>query len=158
MGERRSRLRSSQWFGPDDLNGVIHRGWMRAQGFSGTVFTEDRPVIGIVNTWSEVANCNAHLRNLAEAVKRGVWRAGGFPLELPAMSLSEPLMKPTTMLYRNLLAMEAEESLRANPLDAAVLLSSCDKTTPALMMAAASADIPADLVDRRADAARSQRP
>ena len=116
---------------------------MRAQGFSGTVFSEDRPVIGIVNTWSEVTSCNAHLRSLAEAVKRGVWRAGGFPLELPAMSLSEPLMKPTTMLYRNLLAMEAEESLRANPLDAAVLLSGCDKTTPALLMAAASADIPA---------------
>lgn len=143
MGERDSRLRSSRWFGPDDLNGVLHRGWMRAQGFSGSVFTGERPVIGIVNTWSEVTNCNAHLRNLAEAVKRGVWRAGGVPLELPAMSLSEPLMKPTTMLYRNLLAMEAEESLRANPLDAAVLLSGCDKTTPGLLMAAASADIPA---------------
>ncbi len=143
MGEPRAPLRSARWFAPDDLNGVIHRGWMRSQGFSGTVFSDGRPVIGIVNTWSEVTNCNAHLRELAEAVKRGVWRAGGLPLELPAMSLSEPLMKPTTMLYRNLLAMEAEESLRANPLDAAVLLSGCDKTTPALLMAAVSADLPA---------------
>ncbi len=146
MGEGRRPLRSSRWFAPDDLNGVIHRGWMRSQGFSGAVFSEGRPVIGILNTWSEVTNCNAHLRDLAEAVKRGVWRAGGVPLELPAMSLSEPLMKPTTMLYRNLLAMEAEESLRANPFDAAVLLSGCDKTTPALLMAAASADIPAILL------------
>jgi L-arabonate dehydrase len=146
MGDRRVRLRSSKWFAPDDLNGVIHRGWIRAEGFADSVFADGRPVIGILNTWSEVANCNAHLRELAGAVKRGVWRAGGFPLELPAMSLSEPLMKPTTMLYRNLLAMEAEESLRANPLDAAVLLSGCDKTTPGLLMAAASADIPAILL------------
>ncbi len=142
MVDRHAPLRSSRWFGTDDLNGLIHRGWTRAQGFSARVF-DGRPVIGIVNTWSEVANCNAHLRDLAGAVKRGVWRAGGFPLELPAMSLSEPLMKPTTMLYRNLLAMEAEESIRANPFDAVVLLAGCDKTTPALLMAAASADIPA---------------
>lgn len=132
MAERRAPLRSAQWFGSDDLNGIIHRGWTRAQGFAHDVF-DGRPVIGIVNSWSEVANCNAHLRDVAAAVKRGVWRAGGFPLEMPAMSLSEPLMKPTTMLFRNLLAMEVEDTIRAYPLDAVVLLSSCDRTTPAML-------------------------
>src|SRR5664280_1216257 len=100
MTEERTGLRSREWFGGDDLNGVIHRGWMRSEGLSGAMF-DGRPVIGVIDSWSEAANCNAHLRGLAEAVKRGVLRAGGLPLEVPAMSLSEPLMKPTTMLYRN---------------------------------------------------------
>ena len=145
MTEERTGLRSREWFGGDDLNGVIHRGWMRSEGLSGAMF-DGRPVIGVIDSWSEAANCNAHLRGLAEAVKRGVLRAGGLPLEVPAMSLSEPLMKPTTMLYRNLLAMEVEELIRAYPFDAVVLLSSCDKTTPGMLMGAASADLPAILI------------
>jgi dihydroxy-acid dehydratase len=107
---------------------------------------DGRPVIGIASTWSELVPCNAHLNRVAEAVKRGVWQAGGFPLEFPAMGLGEPLMRPTAMFYRNLLAMEAEELLRANPLDGVVLLSGCDKTTPGLLMAAASVDLPAIMV------------
>ena len=105
-----------------------------------------RPVIGICNSWSELVNCNVHLRGLAESVKRGVLQAGGFPLEFPVMSLGESLMKPTTMLYRNLMAMDVEESIRAYPLDGVVLLTGCDKTNPASIMGAASADIPALVV------------
>ncbi|MGP4115514.1 dihydroxy-acid dehydratase, partial [Streptomyces sp. 4N509B] len=122
-----------------------HRSWMRNQGFGPEVF-DGRPVIGIANSFSELTPCNAHLRELAEAVKRGVWEGGGLPLEFPVMSLGETLMRPTTMLYRNLLAMEAEETMRANPLDAVVLLSGCDKTTPGLLMAAASVDLPAVMI------------
>ena len=107
---------------------------------------EDKPVIGICNSWSELNNCNAHLRTVAEAVKRGVWAAGGFPLEFPTISLGEMFMRPTTMLYRNLMAMDVEESIRANPIDGVVLLCGCDKTTPAQLMGAASADIPAIMV------------
>ena len=107
---------------------------------------ENRPVIGICNSWSELNNCNAHLRTVAEAVKRGVWRAGGFPLEFPTISLGEMFMKPTSMLYRNLMSMDVEESIRANPVDGVVLLCGCDKTTPAQLMGAASADIPAIVV------------
>ncbi len=103
-------------------------------------------MVGIANSWSELTNCNAHLRQVADAVKRGVWSAGGFPVEFPTISLGEVLMKPTTMLFRNLMAMDVEECLRAYPLDAAVLLSGCDKTTPAMLMGAASADIPAVMV------------
>ncbi|MBX7266188.1 dihydroxy-acid dehydratase [Micromonospora sp. Llam7] len=138
-------LRSGQWFGADGRNGFIHRSWMRNQGFADDVF-DGRPVIGIATTWSELTPCNAHLRELAESVKRGVWESGGLPLEFPAMSLGEPLMRPTTMLYRNLLAMEAEELIRANPLDGVVLLSGCDKTTPGLLMGAASVDLPTLLI------------
>ena len=138
-------LRSQAWFGPNDHWGLMHRAWLRAEGFSERVF-DDKPVIGICNSWSELNNCNAHLRQVAEAVKRGVWEAGGFPLEFPTMSLGEILMKPTTMLYRNLMAMEVEESIRAYPLDGVVLLCGCDKTTPAQLMGAASADIPAIMV------------
>ncbi|MEV4454870.1 IlvD/Edd family dehydratase [Microbispora sp. NPDC049633] len=134
-------LRSQEWFGAEGRNGFIHRSWMRNQGFADDVF-DGRPVIGIASTWSELTPCNAHLRDLAESVKRGVWESGGLPLEFPAMSLGEPLMRPTTMLYRNLLAMEAEELIRANPLDGVVLLSGCDKTTPGLLMGAASVDLP----------------
>jgi dihydroxy-acid dehydratase len=122
-----------------------HRAWMRSQGFSSEVF-DGRPVIGIATTWSELAPCNVHLHRVAESVKRGVWQAGGFPLEFPAMALGETLLRPTAMLYRNLLAMEAEELMRANPLDGVVLLSGCDKTTPGLLMAASSVGLPALMV------------
>jgi L-arabonate dehydrase len=138
-------LRSRNWFGRQDLDGFVHRSWLKTEGFSDLVF-DGRPVIGIANSWSELTNCNAHLRQVAEAVKRGVWSAGGFPLEFPTISLGEVLMKPTTMLFRNLMAMDVEECLRAYPLDAVVLLSGCDKTTPAMLMGAASADIPAIMV------------
>lgn len=134
-------LRSADWFAAPGRNGFIHRSWMRNQGFAPDVF-DSKPVIGIASTWSELTPCNAHLRLLAESVKRGVWEAGGFPLEFPAMSLGESIMRPTTMLYRNLLAMEVEESIRANPLDGVILLSGCDKTTPGLLMGAASVDLP----------------
>jgi len=139
------KLRSRDWFGKDDRWGMAHRAWLRSEGVSRRVF-DGKPVIGICNSWSELNNCNAHLRTVAEAVKRGVWEAGGFPLEFPTISLGEMLMKPTTMLYRNLMAMDVEESIRANPLDGVVLLCGCDKTTPAQLMGAASADIPAVMV------------
>ena len=129
------------WFGEGGRNGFIHRSWMRSQGFSNEVF-DGRPVIGICNTWSELTPCNAHLRRVAEAVKRGVWQAGGFPLEFPVMSLGETMLRPTAMLFRNLLSMDVEESLRGNPVDAAVLLTGCDKTTPGSVMGAASVDLP----------------
>ena len=115
---------------------------------------DGRPVIGICNTWSEITPCNAHLREIAEYVKRGVWKAGGLPLEFPAMSLGETQMRPTAMLFRNLLAMEVEESIRGNPIDAVVLLGGCDKTTPGQLMGAASVDLPTMIVSRRTDAER----
>jgi len=127
------------------MHGFIHRSWVRAEGFTPEVF-DGRPVIGIANSYSELTPCNSHLRRVAEAVKRGVWQAGGFPLEFPTMSLGEPLLRPTAMLFRNLMAMEVEESVRANPLDGVVLLSGCDKTTPAMLMGAASVDLPAIMV------------
>ena len=138
-------LRSRAWFASEGRNGFLHRSWLRSEGFTPEVF-DGRPVIGIANSFSELAPCNAHLRQLADAVKRGVWQAGGFPLEFPTMSLGETLIRPTAMLYRNLMAMEVEESLRANPIDAVVMLSGCDKTTPAMLMGAASAGMPAILV------------
>ncbi len=139
------QLRSRNWFGRNDLDGFAHRSWLKTEGFSDLVF-DGRPVVGIANSWSELNNCNAHLRQVADAVKRGVWSAGGFPLEFPTISLGEVLMKPTTMLFRNLMAMDVEECIRAYPLDAVVLLSGCDKTTPAMLMGAASADVPALMV------------
>ena len=138
-------LRSRNWFAPKNLDGFMHRAYLKAEGFSDAVF-DGRPVIGICNSWSELNNCNAHLRQVAEAVKRGVWSAGGFPLEFPVISLGEILMKPTTMLFRNLMAMDVEECIRAYPLDSVVLLAACDKTTPAMLMGAASADVPAIMV------------
>jgi L-arabonate dehydrase len=138
-------LRSRNWFGRKDLDGFVHRSWIKAEGFSDEMF-DGRPVIGIANSWSELTNCNAHLRQVADAVKRGVLSAGGFPLEFPTISLGEILMKPTTMLFRNLMAMDVEECIRAYPLDGVVLLSGCDKTTPAMLMGAASADVPAIMV------------
>jgi dihydroxy-acid dehydratase len=137
--------RSAQWFGASGRGGMTYRGWMRSQGFTPEVF-DGRPVIGIATAWSELAPCNVHLHRVAESVKRGVWQAGGFPLEFPVMALGETLLRPTAMLYRNLLAMEAEELMRANPLDGVVLLSGCDKTTPGLLMAASSTDLPAVMV------------
>ncbi len=139
------RHRSAGWFQSEGRTGFIHRSWMRNQGFAPDIF-DGRPVIGIANTWSELTPCNAHLRGVADAVKRGVWEAGGLPLEFPAMSLGEPMMRPTTMLFRNLLAMEVEELLRANPLDGVVLLGGCDKTTPGLIMGAASVDLPTMMI------------
>ena len=137
----RLKLRSAAWFGRHDKYGFIARGWMRNQGIPSEMF-DGRPVIGICNTWSELTPCNAHLRGLAEHVKRGVLRAGGLPLEFPVMSLGESLMRPTTMLFRNLASMDVEETLRANPIDGVVLLAGCDKTTPSLLMGAASVDLP----------------
>src|SRR5439155_12294232 len=139
------RLRRRDWFGKNDRWGLAHRAWLRAEGFSSRDF-QNKPVIGICNSWSELNNCNAHLRTVAEAVKRGVLAAGGFPLEFPTISLGEVYMKPTTMLYRNLMAMDVEECIRAYPMDGVVLLCGCDKTTPAQLMGAASADIPAIVV------------
>ncbi|MCH2313798.1 MAG: dihydroxy-acid dehydratase [SAR202 cluster bacterium] len=137
--------RSREWFDTPELYGWLRRAAFKAEGFSESSY-EGKPIIGICNTWSELTHCNSHLRDLAESVKIGVWQAGGFPMEFPVMSLGEYNMKPTTMLYRNLLSMDVEESITANPLDGVVLLGGCDKTTPALLMGAASADIPAILV------------
>jgi dehydratase ilvD1 len=134
-------LRSQKSYGRKDKDGFIHRSWMKSQGLPADVF-DGRPVIGICNTWSELTPCNAGLRDLAEYVKRGVWEAGGLPLEFPAMSLGETQMRPTAMLFRNLLSMDVEESIRGNPIDAVVLLGGCDKTTPGQLMGAASVDLP----------------
>ena len=137
--------RSSEWFDRRDLDGFLHRSWMKSTGVTDEAF-RGRPVIGICNSWSELVNCNLHLRGLAQAVKRGVFQAGGFPVEFPVISLGESLMKPTTMLYRNLMAMDVEESIRSYPLDGVVLLTGCDKTNPASIMGAASANVPAIVV------------
>jgi L-arabonate dehydrase len=137
--------RSSKWFDRRDLDGFLHRSWMKATGVDDDSL-RGRPLIGICNSWSELVNCNVHLRDVAEAVKRGVLQAGGFPREFPVMSLGEALMKPTTMLYRNLMAMDVEESIRSYPLDGVVLLTGCDKTNPASVLGACSADIPAIVV------------
>lgn len=137
-----SNLRSAHWFAPHDLTGFIHRTAIQAEGFSRFAI-KDRPVVGIANSWSELVNCNIHFRLLADAVKRGVLLAGGLPLEFPTISLGESLMKPSAMQFRNLMAMDVEESIRAYPLDAIVLIGGCDKTVPAQLMGAASADVPA---------------
>ncbi len=138
-------LRSRQAYGKRDKDGFIHRSWMKSQGLPDDVF-DGRPVIGICNTWSEITPCNAHLRDIAESVKKGVWEAGGLPLEFPVTSLGETQMRPTAMLFRNLVAMDVEESLRGNPIDGVVLLGGCDKTTPAQLMGAASVDLPAMVI------------
>lgn len=135
------KLRSQDWFGRKGKDGFIYRAWMKNQGIPDDEF-RGKPVIGICNTWSELTPCNAHFRQLAESVKWGIIEAGGFPLEFPVMSLGETLMKPTAMLYRNLMSMTVEESIRANPLDGVVLLVGCDKTTPASVMGACSVNIP----------------
>ena len=141
MADEPRKYRSFHSYGKLDRDGFIHRSWMKAQGFPEDVF-DGRPVIGICNTWSELTPCNSHLREVAEYVKRGVWERGGLPLEFPAMSLGETQMRPTAMLFRNLLSMEVEESIRGNPIDGVVLLGGCDKTTPGQVMGAASVDLP----------------
>lgn len=141
MANEKPGYRSAAWFAKTDKDGFVHRSWMRNQGFPDHVF-DGRPVIGICSTWSELTPCNAHFRDIAEHVKRGVWEAGGFPLEFPVMSLGETNMRPTAMLFRNLVSIDVEESIRANPIDGVVLLCGCDKTTPSLVMGAASCNVP----------------
>ncbi len=142
MDEKKHPFRRSQgWFGKQDRDGFMHRSWIKNQGYPHDEF-DGRPVIGICNTWSELTPCNGHFRELAEFVKRGVYEAGGFPLEFPVMSLGETQLRPTAMLFRNLASMDVEESIRGNPIDGVVLLMGCDKTTPSLMMGAASCDLP----------------
>lgn len=142
MGSPKKPLRRSQeWFGREGKQGFYYRSWLKGLGLPNDMF-DGRPVIGICNTWSELTPCNSSFRELAEHVKRGVYEAGGFPLEFPVMSLGETQMRPTAMLFRNLASMDVEESIRANPIDGVVLLMGCDKTTPALMMGAASVNLP----------------
>lgn len=140
-----SELRSAGWFGRTGKDGFIYRAWLKKQGIPAHEL-QGKPIIGICNTWSELTPCNSHFRDLAEQVKKGVIEAGGYPLEFPVMSLGETLMKPTAMLYRNLVSMDVEESIRANPLDGVVLLCGCDKTTPALVMGACSVNLPTIVV------------
>src|SRR6266567_1974812 len=135
------KLRSQQWFGREGRVGFVYRSWIKNQGWPHDLF-DGRPIIGICNTWSELTPCNAHFREIAEFVKRGVWEAGGFPLEFPVMSLGETIIRPTAMLFRNLASMDVEESIRGNPIDGVVLLMGCDKTTPSLLMGAASCGLP----------------
>src|ERR1700749_2113477 len=139
------KLRSQQWFGKKGKDGFIYRAWMKNQGIPAHEL-QRKPVIGICTPWSELTPCNAHFRELAESVKHGIYEAGGFPVEFPVMSLGETLIKPTAMLYRNLVSMDVEESIRANPLDGVVLLCGCDKTPPALVMGAASVNLPTIVV------------
>jgi dihydroxy-acid dehydratase len=138
MEKKKRTLRSHSWFGKADRDGFMHRSWMK----NPDDLFDGRPVIGICNTWSELTPCNGHFRELAEFVKRGVYEAGGFPLEFPVMSLGETQLRPTAMLFRNLASMDVEESIRGNPIDGVVLLMGCDKTTPSLLMGAASCDVP----------------
>src|SRR5580692_1647883 len=137
----KTQLRSQDWFGKMDKMGFVYRSWMKNQGLPHHLF-DGRPVIGICNTWSELTPCNAHFRELAEYVKKGVYEAGGFPVEFPVMSLGESNLRPTAMLFRNLASMDVEESIRGNPIDGVILLCGCDKTTPALLMGAASCNVP----------------
>jgi dihydroxy-acid dehydratase len=142
MDPKKKPIRRSQaWFGGTDRDGFVHRSWIKNQGYPHDLL-DGRPVIGICNTWSELTPCNGHFRELAEFVKRGVYEAGGFPLEFPVMSLGETQLRPTAMLFRNLASMDVEESIRGNPIDGVVLLMGCDKTTPSLLMGAASCDLP----------------
>jgi len=141
MTETKRRYRSAGWFGNADKDGFVHRSHMKNEGLPPDLF-DGRPIIGICNTWSELTPCNAHFRGIAERVKRGVWESGGFPVEFPVTSTGESNMRPTAMLFRNLVSMDVEESIRANPVDGVVLLCGCDKTTPALVMGAASCDLP----------------
>ena len=141
----KKKLRSQDWFGGNDKMGFVHRSWLRNQGYPDDHF-RGKPVIGICNTWSDLTPCNGHLRELAQNVRYGILEAGGFPLEFPVMSLGETIMRPTTMLFRNLASMDVEESIRANPLDGVVLMTGCDKTTPSTVMGACSVDLPTIVV------------
>lgn len=145
MSTEKKKFRSADWFGKSDKMGFVHRSWLRNQGYPDDYF-RGKPVIGICNTWSELTPCNGHLRDFAEIVKRGVVEAGGFPMEFPVTSLGETIMRPTTMLFRNLASMDVEETIRANPLDGIVLLTGCDKTTPSTVMGACSVDLPTIVV------------
>ena len=145
MTDKKTPLRSAQWFGTADKNGFMYRSWMKNQGIPDHEF-QGKPIIGICNTWSELTPCNAHFRKIAEHVKKGVLEAGGFPVEFPVFSSGESNLRPTAMLTRNLASMDVEEAIRGNPVDAVVLLTGCDKTTPALLMGAASCDVPAIVV------------
>ncbi len=145
MSDKKPGLRSAQWFGTADKNGFMYRSWMKNQGIADHQF-HGKPIIGICNTWSELTPCNAHFRQIAEHVKRGVIEAGGFPVEFPVFSNGESNLRPTAMLTRNLASMDVEEAIRGNPIDGVVLLTGCDKTTPALLMGAASCDVPAIVV------------
>jgi L-arabonate dehydrase len=145
MTDKKTTLRSAQWFGTADKNGFMYRSWMKNQGIPEHEF-QGKPIIGICNTWSELTPCNAHFRKIAEHVKKGVLEAGGFPVEFPVFSSGESNLRPTAMLTRNLASMDVEEAIRGNPVDAVVLLTGCDKTTPALLMGAASCDVPAIVV------------
>ena len=144
MAQRKlpEELRSHRWFGADDLRSFAHRSRAKQMGYALEDF-QGKPVIAIINTWSDLSTCHSHFRTRAEEVKRGVWQAGGFPVELPAMSVTETYMKPSPMMYRNFLAMETEELLRSQPIDGAVLMGGCDKTTPGLLMGAISMNLPA---------------
>ena len=148
MPDKKPGLRSAQWFGTADKNGFMYRSWMKNQGIADHQF-HGKPIIGICNTWSELTPCNAHFRQIAEHVKRGVIEAGGFPVEFPVFSNGESNLRPTAMLTRNLASMDVEEAIRGNPIDGVVLLTGCDKTTPALLMGAASCDVPAIVVAGR---------
>ena len=139
------QLRSHRWFGAEDLRAFGHRSRMLQMGYSIDDF-KGKPIVAIINTWSDINPCHAHFKNRVEDVKRGILQAGGFPVELPAISLAETYVKPTTMFYRNLLAMETEELLRSHPVDGVVLMGGCDKTTPALLMGAISMNLPAILM------------
>ncbi|SMX42965.1 L-arabinonate dehydratase [Actibacterium lipolyticum] len=139
------KLRSQEWYGGTSRDTIYHRGWLKNQGYPNDLF-DGRPVIGIMNTWSDLTPCNGHLRELSEKVKAGIWEAGGFPVEVPAFSASENTFRPTAMMYRNLAALSVEEQMRGQPIDGAVLLVGCDKTTPSLLMAAASTDLPSIVV------------
>src|ERR1700712_4363974 len=141
MDAKKPFRRSHAWFGKQDRDGFVHRSWLKNQGYPHDLL-DGRPIIGICNTWSELTPCNSHFRELAEFVKRGVYEAGGLPLEFPVMSLGETPLRPTAMLFRNLGSMDGEESIRGNPIDGVVLLMGCDKTTPALLMGAASCGLP----------------
>jgi len=145
MSKNKKTLRSAEWFGTRDKNGFMYRSWMKNQGIPDHEF-DGRPIIGICNTWSELTPCNAHFRKIAEKVKNGIYEAGGMPVEFPVFSNSESNLRPTAMLTRNLASMDVEEAIRGNPIDGVVLLAGCDKTTPALLMGAASCDVPAILV------------
>lgn len=145
MSDSKPKLRSAAWFGTTDKNGFMYRSWMKNQGIPDHEF-QGKPIIGICNTWSELTPCNAHFRQLAERVRRGVFEAGGYPVEFPVFSNGESNLRPTAMFTRNLASMDVEEAIRGNPIDAVVLMVGCDKTTPALLMGAASCDIPAIVV------------
>ena len=149
--KRPEDLRSHRWLGPDDLRSFTHRSRMKQMGYSAAEY-EGKPVIAILNTWNDLHQCHTHFRERVEEIKRGVLQAGGFPVEVPVISLSETFMKPSAMFYRNLLAMEVEEVLRSHPIDGAVLLGGCDKTTPGLIMGATSHEPARHLRARRADA------